>query len=278
MSVELLQGYTERIKRYEKDIQHNYIQIAMNLYEIQEFELIKDTEYKNIYDYALIEFGFEKSKTNELINIYKKFFFEERKAKKGILTYGEYSITQLKYMLNMSEEQLKQCDHKLSVRAIKLIRINSSTRVNNEDIANTEKLENKTVITGVFPGKKEEEKQSTLIVSQLPTPDAAVTETRTIVTETITTQNNDFVPNQYETYKEKYELNCKESLKLNIEIQELKHEIETYKEIINYISESLINCKSFVTDNHIVNLNHEISIFLKNGNLPKKVQFMQNVI
>jgi hypothetical protein len=285
MSQELLDGYTQRIKRYEKDIQHNYIQIAMNLYEVQEFEILKDTDYKNIYDYALNEFGFQKTKTNDLINIYKKFFFEERKAKIGILTYGDYSITQLIYMLNMSDEQLKQCNPKLSVRAVKEIRLKSSARANNTDIENTEKLENKNVIKGVFPEKNEnEEKQNTLIVSEMPKASAAApatTETRTIVTETITSQNNDFVSNDKDKITELAQKIT--DLKVCImfkdkEFNQLKNDINVYKEFFNYISDSLIKSKSFISDNHIVNLNHEINSFLKNGILPEKIKFMQEVI
>jgi len=285
MSSELLNGYTERIKRYEKDIQHNYIQIAMNLYEIQEFNFLKDSEYKNIYDYALNEFGFEKSKTNELINIYKKFFFEERKAKIGILTYGNYSISQLKYMLNMSEEQLKQCDPKLSVKAIKLIRLNSSTRVNNETIDNTEKLENKNIIKGVFPEKKEEEKQNTLIIAQLPKYQIevpSVIETKTIITETTSSQNNDFVP--------KVELTELDTLrKINNDlktqyfnnqdaIKELKQEIDTYKDMFNYIYKELFESVRITNFDYIADLVYDLNEFRCYQKLPKKIKFMKEVI
>jgi len=282
MSIELLQGYTERIKRYEKDIQHNYIQIAMNLYEIQEFDLIKDTEFKNIYDYALIEFGFEKTKTVNLISIYKKFFFEERKAKIGILTYGDYSISQLRYMLNFTDEQLNQCNPKLSVRAIKAIKLNLVARATNEDIENTEKLKNDNIVKGVFPDKKEEEKQTTLIVSEFPkavqTISPGTIETRSIVTETITTQNNNFVPNEYETYKEKYEQNCKDAIKLKIQIEELKHDVDTYKDFLNYIHSELYNINNPIQNDKLDKLCSEMYDFEKSKKLPSKIKFMKEVI
>jgi len=284
MSIELLQGYTERIKRYNCDIKNFYIDIAMNLCEIQEFNFLDGTEYKNIKDYALDEFGYESSKTYDLINIYKKFFYDERKKKIGILTYGKYSISQLRYMLSMSDEQIKQCNFNMTVKEIKQLKIKKSARADSVDIDNTHNFKNEilgqNVITGVFPEKKEEEKQSTIIISELPNsvPAATETETRTIVTETIITQNNNFVPNEYETYKEKYEQNCSDALKLKKEIEFLEIDVDNYKVLLDYFYSELYNINNPLQNDKIEKLLQEIYDYNRHNVVPSKILFMQNVI
>lgn len=272
----LINNYTERIKRYDSEIKNSYMMIGMNLHEMDFYKYLEGTEYKNIVDYSLIEFGYEKTKTYYLINIYLKFFKSEKE--KGLKTYKDFSITQLRYMLDMSDEQLKECDFKMSVRQIKEIKIKKFTRVNNESIENADKLENNNVIKGVFPEKKVEEKQNTLIVSELPKVAPAISETRTIVTETITSQNNDFVPNEYETYKEKYEQNCKDTLKLNIEIEELKYQNSIYKDMFSFIHKELFESVRINNFNNIKDLVYDLNQFKIYDKIPEKIKFMREVI
>ncbi len=295
MTNELLQAYTERIKRYNCDIKNFYIDIAMNLFEIQESNFLDGTEYKSIKDYALSEFGYESSWTYELINIYKKFFFEERKKKQGILTYGKYSITQLKYMLNMSDEQIGQCNPNMTVKQIKELKIKKSTRVDSVDIENTQNVLKNNVIEGVFPDKKvdeePEQKQNTIIVTELPKPERM--ENKTITIEVKSEQNNDFVTL---SDIEKIRLLSEEitDLKVSImfkdsEIRKLqdnmqiqctmsKKQSEKDSDMINFIYDELYNINNPIQNDKIEMLLNQIHNYTKNNALPQKINFMQNVI
>ncbi len=213
--IEFINADIKAIKKYDNDIAKTYVLIARRLYELKQSGYIETTnfkEYRNIYDLSLHEFGYEKAKTNYLILIYVRFFkdFMLNHVKSR---FQEYSISQLRYMLDMTEEQINQCNPDMTVTAIKEIKLKLSTRVDNGTVANTNVLKNQTVITGVFPDKKqeekEEEKQKTLIISELPKTASTVPEEKTVttVTETITTsQNFNFETNQ--SQEEFYKKEC----------------------------------------------------------------------
>lgn len=278
--IEFINADIEAIKKYNNDIAKTYVFIARRLYELKESGYIETTnykEYKNIYDLSLHEFGYEKAKTNYLILIYIRFFkdfmLNHVKSK-----YQEYSVTQLRYMLDMTEEQINQCNSDMSVRAIKEIKLKLSTRVDNETVVKADILKNQTVITGVFPDKKqeekEEEKQKTIIISELPNPAPAAHEEKTVttITETITSQNLDFETNNSQ-------FNQFEYLKgLENEIIKLRSKADNYKYILDYFHSELYNINNPIQNDKIDKLCCEVYDFIHNNKMPKKVQFMQNVI
>lgn len=302
--IEFINADIEAIKKYNNDIANAYVFIARRLYELKESGYIETTnykEYKNIYDLSLHEFGYEKAKTNYLILIYVRFFkdfmLNHVKSK-----YQEYSVTQLRYMLDMTEEQINQCNSDMSVRAIKEIKLKLSTRVDNETIENTDNLKNNNVVTGIFPDKKqeekEEEKQKTIIVSELPKTSPPIQEEKTVttITETITTQNLDFETNPINNYVA--EINDKLTNNYKSEISRLNDLSNTYqqqfkqyydkyqdcKNLLHYTYKELFDiCKSISNDKPINNdklhkLLIDINNFTEKDFLPDKLKFMREVI
>lgn len=297
-SNEILNIYTERIKRYEQENSKNYIWVGMNLWEIHSMNLLENTKYKNIKEYALEEFGYEASKTYELINIYEKFFAEEMKAKKNCLTYGQFTISQLKYMLNMDDLQLKECKKNMTIKSIKEILINKkSTRVDSAGIENTKKPENNAnncmVIDGIFPDKIEkelEEKTTTIIVTELPK--EARKENKTIVVDVKTEQNDDYAINQdialeaqQDYYKNKYHEALEEIQVLqenianeNKKIQDYKIKVKEVSDTLVYFHDELLFINADLKNQKIDKYMKEFFEFVFNGKLPKKIYFMKNVI
>lgn len=283
---ELLQGYTERIRKYEIDNLKNYVYIGMNLAEIQAYNMLENTEYKNIKQYALDNFGYESSKTYNLINVYNKFFIDD---KLGTINgkYLEYNFSQLVYMLSMSDDELKQCNPNMTVRQIKEIRLKKSTCAENETIENIEKLKNDNVIEGVFPEKiVQENREKTLIISEMP--QEKVQENTTIITEKIisTEQNKDFVTLDDKQMKinklseEITDLKIKilnkdsEIYNLKTEIGNIQINLKDHSEMIQYIYNNLQKLNIKATEKLI----NEIYYFYAEGKLPEKLNFFKNVI
>lgn len=284
---EVLQGYTDRIRKYEIENTKNYIYVGMNLAEIQDFNYLEGTKYKNIKEYALDEFGYESTKTYNLISVYRKFFEADYKLKKKF-DYGNYYFQQLVNMLPMTDDEILQCSYKMSVREIKEIRLKKSLRKDSENIENTDIFKNQcpgqNVITGVFPEKIEsvedekEEKQQTIIVSPLPQLPQEVKPEPKIIVEV----KQEPEQNYFESNKDfGYDILQKTIDGLVVERDELYKERAYFKirsneryDMIQYIYNELKALKIKSTDK-IVN---EIHDFCINGKLPDKLNFIKNVI
>ncbi len=288
---ELLQGYTDRIKKYEIENCNNYVYIGMNLAEIQFMNLLEGTEYKNIKHYALDEFGYESTKTYDLINVYNKFFKEDQYGSVSRKYYNKYSFRKLVVMLTMTNEQLLLCKPDMTVKQLKELKFKKSARADSESIENTEKLKNQipgqNVISGIFSGKIEnefDEKQETIIISSLPQQqEEKKPETKIIVEVKQTEQNDSFVPieSKEEFYKNHYyeALNEIKALKeTNLGLIKnnkfLAHSLDEKYNVIQYIYNEFksLNLKS------TEKLLNEINSFLVDNKLPEKVNFMKNVI
>lgn len=304
------------IKRYDRDIKNTYIYIARRLHELKESNYIEQINfkgYKNIYDFALSEFGYEASKVRYLIAIYLRFFKDFETVTKNNVSmtgvkqskYNEFSISQLRYMCEMDEEQLKKCKPEMTVKEIIEIKLNFDTCVSDKSVETQGNVQNESnekpvqnIISGIFPEKSEErpeEKVTTIIVTELPKEERK--ENKTITIDVKTEQNDSFGTNiidenQEDYYKKKYH----EALELN---EKLKNE---YKNLENIISNEQVKNKNLREDLHLVNqvikyfdeefykvvsvfyneklqiLYKEFSDFYKLRKLPDKVNFFKNVI
>ena len=159
---QLVEADIKAIKRYDVDINKTYAFIARRLYELKESEYFRNANYKgykDIYDLALNEFGYQREKVRYLIEIYLKFFYE-----KFDNYYKNFSISQLKYMARMSEDKLEKCNPDMTIREIKSILIENTTCVGHESIENSTSenaVSQEKVINGIFPDEKEEDKTIT---------------------------------------------------------------------------------------------------------------------
>ena len=292
----------QAIKRYDKDICKTYFFIARRLYELKESGYVEQSDfkgYKNIYDLALNEFGYEAAKVKYLIAIYLRFFNTDDEVTRNNVThkgkkndYKDFSISQLRFMCEMTEEQLKKCTPEMSVKEIKEIKTNfdsqnKATRVATFNVENLTNLKNEisgqNVITGVFPDKTEEkteEKQETIIVSALPCqPEIKPKETKIVVEVKQQPELNfDFIADDSDSVIQKYEITI-ESLKverdnLHKERAFFKKESTERYDMLLYIRNELETLKLKSTDKLIDEIKH----FCIDGSLPKKLDFMKNVI
>lgn len=277
-----------------KHVTDNYVKIGQILSETKRRETIEKTHYKgykNIAEFALDEFGFEKTTTYNLIAVYEKFFRNNNDEQ-----YKYFKYTHLVYMLTMTDEQLQKCDFQMTVREIKEIKLslnNFSNRLESETVANTQNVLKNNIIDGVFPDKieeeKTEEKVNTIIISELP--QAEKKENKTITIE-VKSENNDFVTSLEQLpedfFKQKYidlqDKNLKYEVQIhNLEkkVNDLESELEKKSDflkehfsVLNYVYEqlSILNIKS------TEKLKEELYLFNAEGKLPSKINFMQNVI
>lgn len=294
---EFLQSYTDRIRKYEVSNTQNYIYIGMNLSEIQSMNLLEGTNYKNIKDYALDEFGYESTKTYDLISVYKKFFEADYKAKRKF-TFSSYSFSQLVKMLPMSDDEIKQCNCDMSYRDIRDIRLKKSVRTDSTTLGNTElskiEIPGQNIISGVFPDKSdseiEEKKQETIIVTALPDlheSKITVKPEPKIIVEVKQQPEPvyDFTVNDLDFTIQKYEITIEslkterdklynENLKLKIDYENISNSSNEKSEIIKYFSERL----QFLNINKAKELVSEINLYISENKLPEKLAFMKNVI
>ncbi len=274
-------------------ISENYFDIGRILFEIKQRGAIEETKYKgykNIVEFALSEFGFESSKTYNLINVYDKFFKPDKYGSVN-KKYYNFSFTQLVYMLNMTEEEILLCKSDMTVRQIKEIRVKKSTRVDSVTVDNTDILKNQipgqNIISGIFPGKIEnevEENQETIIVSSLPRQqEEKKPETKIIVEVKQTEQNDSFVPieSKEDFYKKRYfedmrlieELKDKNSYLIETN-KNISSNFKQYSDMIQYIHTELLKLKVKSCDKLI----NEVYLFYAEGKLPEKLNFIENVI
>ncbi|WP_312810451.1 hypothetical protein [Sedimentibacter sp.] len=292
------------IKRYDKDISKTYVFIARRLYELKESNYIERTDfkgYKNIYDLALHEFGYEASKVRYLIAIFLRFFNDDIEYTKSSVTYkgkslnnkySDYSITQLRYMCEMTDQQLKKCSPDMSVREIKDIKLNLGTRVPGNSVENSTNQKNENnIIKGVFLDKTEKqednpaEKVTTIIVSELPKQQKE-NKTITIDVKSDVEVNSDAVSDESplsseDFYKKEYlrVLNEKSDLQVQVanleeQINNINKNIKLKSDMIQYVYKELQSLKIKSTDKLI----NEIYLFYAEGKLPDKVNFFENVI
>lgn len=271
-----------------KNITDNYVIIGKILSETKRRETIEKTNfkgYKNIAEFALAEFGFEKTKTYNLISVYEKFFMNNKNPE-----YKNFKFTHLRYMLNMTDEQLQKCNFQMTVKEIKEIIVNKndfSARAESEDIANTQNMLKNNVIEGVFPDKKvdeePEQKQNTIIVTELPKPERM--ENKTITIEVKSEQNNDFVTSSEIDYRELYLMESAKNVDLNMNIldeknktKKVQQQLDNCKSMLNYIYDSLYFIHEDTQNENIHQLSIETNNFIFKSLLPEKIHFMKNVI
>ena len=291
---QLVEADIKAIKRYDVDINKTYAFIARRLYELKESEYFKNANYKgykDIYDLALNEFGYESRKVRYLIEIYLKFFYENFDN-----YYKNFSISQLRYMAGMSQDKLKKCNPDMTVKEIKLILIENCTRVPAESIENLTSenaVSQEKVINGIFPDEKEEEKTITTIVTELPQEQRK--ENKTIVVDVKNEESEEIEDNlKKESESEYYKKKWLEEVEKNNEFNSIldwKHDqytklenlIEDYNLILKFISAEMEPiysdyCKFNLDLNHVDYLIKSINDFIKDKKFPKKLYFMEKVI
>jgi len=269
------------------------------LYELKEsgyVEQINFKGYKNIYDLALNEFGYEAAKVKYLIAIYLRFFNSFEGITKNNVTnvfrkntYEDFSISQLRYMCEMTDEQLKKCSPDMTVKEIKDIKLSLATRVATSNVEKSTNSKNEipgqNVITGVFPEKSDmevEEKKETIIVSSLPNqPElkSKAKETKIVVEVNQQLDNNDsFEVKPDVDYETLYIIESQKYSESEKRIKNLTDISMGYRNLLRYVFEKLSSINGIQGNTEVNILKKEINEYLLNKKLPEKLNFMEKVI
>ena len=123
-SKEMLTEMTKRTKAIKAElgkVESSFSKIAFNLHWIHENATYKALGYKNVYDFAKIEFGIARGTCNNFINIVERF---GKRVNGAIVNeiddcYKEFKSSQLVLMLDLSDKEIKELDMGMSVRDMK---------------------------------------------------------------------------------------------------------------------------------------------------------------
>lgn len=109
---------TNSLKKDFKKYEQTTLSIAFKLHEIFVNKLYKYGEYKNIYDFAQMNFNLSRGACHQAIKICKKFGkIEEDGTCHSILPeYQKYTCSQLAIMIRMDSELLEQITPDMSTR------------------------------------------------------------------------------------------------------------------------------------------------------------------
>lgn len=102
---------SNKIREHIKNVTNEYFIIGEILSTIETSQAYKSKNYEDIYHYADVELKIDRSKTSRLISIFNKFGND-------IDTYKAYTYSQLREMITLSDEDIKQCTSDMTVKEI----------------------------------------------------------------------------------------------------------------------------------------------------------------
>lgn len=127
---------SKSIKTELGKIESSFSKIAFNLHWIYENESYKTLGYKNVYDFAKIEFGIARGTCNNFINVVERFAkrVDGKIAEQIDDCYKDFKSSQLILMLDLSDSEIKKLNCGMSVRDMKKeIKSMTSDNFNSED-------------------------------------------------------------------------------------------------------------------------------------------------
>lgn len=123
-SKEVLTETTKRAKVIKTElgkVENSFSKIAFNLYWIYENGTYKALGYKNVYDFAKVEFGIARGTCSNFINVVERFAkrVDNKVVEQIDDCYKEFKSSQLILMLDLSDADIEQLDADMSVRDMK---------------------------------------------------------------------------------------------------------------------------------------------------------------
>ena len=110
------------------DIRRSFIRLGFHLYEFERMHYYEDFGYTSIVEFAEKNLGLSKTQVSVYKNIYLQFgFYEEHSSVPKMWLddkYKQYSYSQLREMLSMSEENRKQVNPDMSIEQIRELKKN----------------------------------------------------------------------------------------------------------------------------------------------------------
>lgn len=125
---ELARASVKYILTDMSDIRRSFIRLGFHLYEFERMRYYEDFGYTSIVEFAEKNLGLSKTQVSVYKNIYLQFgFYEEHSSVPKMWLddkYQQYSYSQLREMLSMSEENRKQVNPDMSIEQIRELKKN----------------------------------------------------------------------------------------------------------------------------------------------------------
>lgn len=125
---ELARASVKYILTDMSDIRRSFIRLGFHLYEFERMHYYEDFGYTSIVEFAKENLGLSKTQVSVYKNIYLQFgFYEEHSSVPKMWLddkYKQYSYSQLREMLSMSEENRKQVNPDMSIEQIRELKKN----------------------------------------------------------------------------------------------------------------------------------------------------------
>lgn len=125
---ELARASVKYILTDMSDIRRSFIRLGFHLYEFERMRYYEDFGYTSIVEFAEKNLGLSKTQVSVYKNIYLQFgFYEEHSSVPKMWLddkYKQYSYSQLREMLSMSEENRKQVNPDMSIEQIRELKKN----------------------------------------------------------------------------------------------------------------------------------------------------------
>lgn len=123
-SKEILTETTKRSKVIKTElgkVENSFSKIAFNLHWIYENGTYKALGYKNVYDFAKVEFGIARGTCSNFINVVDRFAkrVDGKIVEQIDNCYKEFKSSQLILMLDLTDADIEQLDADMSVRDMK---------------------------------------------------------------------------------------------------------------------------------------------------------------
>ena len=123
---ELARASVKYILTDMSDIRRSFIRLGFHLYEFERMRYYEDFGYTSIAEFAEKNLGLSKTQVSVYKNIYLQFgFYEEHSSVPKMWLddkYKQYSYSQLREMLPMSEEKRKQVKPDMTIEQIREIK------------------------------------------------------------------------------------------------------------------------------------------------------------
>ena len=125
---ELARASVKYILTDMSDIRRSFIRLGFHLYKFERMRYYEDFGYTSIVEFAEKNLGLSKTQVSVYKNIYVQFGFDAEHSSVAKMwlddKYKQYSYSQLREMLSMSEENRKQVNPDMSIEQIRELKKN----------------------------------------------------------------------------------------------------------------------------------------------------------
>lgn len=126
---------TGSIRDDYKQIEDNFLSVGCKLFYVSERQIYHNKGFSNVYDYAREEFGLAKTSTSNLLNVVKRFCFQDDKCEFELCDkFKDYSFSKLCLLLPLTDEEIeKNINPSMSYRDIQAVKTSLKTNVIADD-------------------------------------------------------------------------------------------------------------------------------------------------